>query len=232
MIKNNRYEWQNIAKSDLIQYQAGKIIFLRDIYKQWYVTGINSNINSITKLIHFLYNRTRGYEIITVGNSAGGYMATLCGTLLSAKLIFNFSGQYVLNIGKLNDEYYYLKKYEKNPFYAQYFDIRPFIMSNPNSPIMYFFPSKSNQDQEQYNLIKGLENIFSFSFNQNTHGSSMYGRDMPCVIGTELNILKMLYDIFADKIINPDLFSLNLYWLHTLEYFKFKKLLQSHFQFS
>ena len=57
LVKNNRYEWQNIAQNDLIRLQAGKIIFLRDVYKQWYITGINSRIDSIAKLFYFLQKK-------------------------------------------------------------------------------------------------------------------------------------------------------------------------------
>ena len=225
LIKNNRYEWKNIAQSDLIRLQAGKIIFLRDVYKQWYITGINSKIDSIAKLFYFLQEKTKGYEIITVGNSAGGYMATLLGSLLNAKLVLNFSGQYVINPDNLDDGYYYIKKFQNDKIYSQFFDIRPFIEKNPAVPIMYFYPGKSQQDLEQHEFIKSYKNIFSFAFDTDKHGSSMHGRDMPCVITSEPSILQNLCKIFFGNIINQDLFSLNLYWLHTLEYFKLKMFL-------
>lgn len=225
LIKNNHYEWQNIAKSDLIRIQAGKLIFVRDIYKQWYVTGINSEINSIEKLIPFLREKTKGYEVITAGNSAGGYMASLFGALLSAKLVLNFSGQYVIDPNDLSDGYYYLKKYAHDKFYSRFFDIRPFLKANPAVPIMYFFPAKSNQDLEQHALIRDIKNIFAFSFDASVHGSSMHGRDMPCVIASEPDILQNLYMLFRNKIIDPTLFSLNLYWFYTVQFFRVKKML-------
>ena len=223
LVKNNRYEWQNIAKSDLIRHQAGKIIFLRDVFKQWYVKGINSRIDSIVKLAYFLRDKTQGYDIITVGNSAGGYMAVLMGASLSAKLVLNFSGQYVINVDKLGEGYYYLKKYADEKLYSQFFDVRPFIKNNPAVPIMYFYPAKSQQDQDQHELIKDIKNIFSFAFDNDSHGASMHGRDMPCVIASEPDILYNLCTIFSGKIIDQNLFSLNLYWMHTLEYFKLKR---------
>lgn len=227
LINNNHYEWQNIAKSDLIRSQAGKIIFLRDVFKQWYVTGINSEINSIAKLFIFLREKTKGYEVITVGNSAGGYMATLFGALLSAKLVLNFSGQYVINPNELEDEYYYLKKYANDKFFSQFFDIRPFLKANSDVPIMYFFPFKSEEDMEQYALTKDIKNIFAFAFDNAEHGRSMCGRDMPCVIASEPDILQKLCMLFLGKIIDPLQFSLNLYYVHTMEYFKTKKVLKT-----
>ncbi len=227
LIKRDRYEWQNIAQSDLIRSQVGKIIFLRDIYKQWYVTSINSRINSIGKLFMFLREKTKGYDVVTIGNSAGGYMAALFGGLLSAKLALNFSGQYVINPNELNDEYYYLKKYAHDKFYAQFFDIRPFIKANPRVPIMYFFPAKCEQDIKQHALVKDLNNVYDFSFDTDVHGDSMYGRDMPCVIASEPDILQNLHALFKGKLIDPLGFSLNLYYLYTAEYFELKRRLDT-----
>jgi hypothetical protein len=77
---------------------AGKLIFVRDIFKSWYVCGISDRYSSIDDMIDFLKEETKGYKVITVGNSAGGYMAVLAGVLLGAERVFNFSGQYSLRI--------------------------------------------------------------------------------------------------------------------------------------
>ena len=225
LINNDHYEWQNITKSELIRFQAGKIIFLRDIYKQWYVTGINSKINSIGKLFMFLREKTKGYDVVTVGNSAGGYMAALFGALLSAKMALNFSGQYVINPNEFDKNNH--KKYAHDQFYAQFFDIRPFLKANPRVPIMYFFPAKCEQDINQHALVKDLNNVYDFAFDVDKHGNTMYATDMICSIASEPDILQNLYRIFRDKIISPSQFSINLYWLYTLKYFELKRLLDT-----
>ena len=221
LLTEDRYEWENIAKSNLICNQAGKIIFVRDIYKTWYANGINAQVNSIDKLFYLLREKTLGYDIITVGNSAGGYMATLFGTLLSAKFIFNFSGQYVIYPEKLLD-YYYLQKYKYGFSRAKYFDSIKYIRENPNIPIFYFYPAHCEEDKEQAALIGDINNIFSFKFNLSEHGRSMHGRDMPMIMVSEFDILKNLYDMFKDKIIEPDLFSFVIYQIYTLRYFNLK----------
>ena len=58
--------------------------FVRDVYKQWYLKGVNAEIDSIEKLYEFLKAETEGYQIVTVGSSAGGYAAVLFGYLLNA----------------------------------------------------------------------------------------------------------------------------------------------------
>lgn len=79
VVEKDRYEWENIAQSSLIRRFAGRLIFVRDLFKAWYVTGINARVNSIDKLIAMLKDLTEGYEVITCGGSAGGYMSTLGG---------------------------------------------------------------------------------------------------------------------------------------------------------
>lgn len=92
--KKDRYEWENVAQSPLIQRYYSKIIFIRDIYKQWYVKGINHEADSVTKVIELVRHLTQGYRIVTCGYSAGGYMAVLVGKEIGAKRIFSFSGQF------------------------------------------------------------------------------------------------------------------------------------------
>ena len=94
IIKNNRYEWQNISNDKVFEKKAGKIILVRDVHKQWYVEGISEEYNSVDKTVQLLKSLTDGYEIVTVGNSAGGYAAVLFGCLLNAEKVFTRSGQF------------------------------------------------------------------------------------------------------------------------------------------
>lgn len=76
-IEKNKFEWENIAKSKSILTKYGKMIFVRDMWKQWYINGINQKIDSVEKVIEFLRTETENMRVTTVGNSSGGYMATL-----------------------------------------------------------------------------------------------------------------------------------------------------------
>jgi hypothetical protein len=70
------YEWRkNICPG------IKKAIFLRDVKKQWYLEGINKNINSIEKLFDFLLDETQDLQVICVGSSTGGYAAKLMGCI-------------------------------------------------------------------------------------------------------------------------------------------------------
>ena len=74
----NKFEFY---KSDL-KIKADKNIYIRDIAKQFYITGINHTLPSMDAVLSFLKKETDGYELYTVGSSAGAYAATLSGSIL------------------------------------------------------------------------------------------------------------------------------------------------------
>lgn len=68
VVEKDRYEWTK----QKISY-AQKHIFLRDIYKQWYASGINSTLDSIDKVVDWLKVEVKGYtRIVCLGSSGGG----------------------------------------------------------------------------------------------------------------------------------------------------------------
>lgn len=197
IIESNRYEWENIANSPELLQKAGKYIFLRDLYKSWYIKGINANIDSIDKLFEWLKERTNGYRIITVGNSAGGYMAALMGSLLNAEMVFDFSGQFSLYANKdVVTKYALLNKYSADIERKKYFDICEFLEHNEN--IMYFWPGKSEIDIKQYDLVKETK-IYSFRFKARIHGQSMYSANIPYLLVQDKQYLLDLYKHYEGK---------------------------------
>jgi hypothetical protein len=121
----DRYEWENIAKRKMIRKGVSKIIFIRDIYKQWYVTGINSKLNCIDKLVEYIKVETKNYRIISVGTSAGGYAAVLIGVLLNAYRIITISGQY--NLWPFADKNPLLEKFTRDISRSKYYDLRELL---------------------------------------------------------------------------------------------------------
>lgn len=72
MLKKDRYEWKWVANHSPVIRSAGKIIYVRDIYKEWYSRGINSRINTIDKVLDLLREVTDGWRVVTAGSSGGG----------------------------------------------------------------------------------------------------------------------------------------------------------------
>ena len=148
-----------------------KHIFLRDIYKQWYLKGINSQINSPRKLIEWLRSETDGFKIITIGSSAGGYAAILYGSMLNAQKAIVFNPQFEIRT-ILNTPEGILK----NPIVNTTLNTENDIFLNINDliskkiKIFYFFSSNSPWDYQQSLLAQKHTNIFPIKFKSSHHG--------------------------------------------------------------
>jgi hypothetical protein len=91
IIEHDRYEWEkNLVPN------VEKHILVRDLFKGWYLKGINQKIGSLEALTSFLSEETEGYEVSMIGSSAGGFAAVFAGIHLQAARIFNFNGQFNL----------------------------------------------------------------------------------------------------------------------------------------
>lgn len=169
ILTKNHYEWRNCKVK-----AAYKHIFLRDVNKQWYLSGINNRLSDPDKLLSFLKKETDGFDIVTIGSSAGGYAAILYGILLRAKHVLAFNAQ--IEIASL------LKTDEgKNPLVfrlkdtpaRKFYDLVPFIAKSGGISINYFVSVNSPWDKIQISHITD-ENVESnmniIRFNSDHHG--------------------------------------------------------------
>jgi len=198
IIKDDRYEWSNITKSRIFQKKCAKIFFLRDIYKQWYVTGINQSLNTVEKLLNWLKKETEGYTIITAGSSAGGYAAVLFGLLLRAERIFSFSGQFILSDIEENP---LLKKYANNNQYNQYYNLVDFC-SISQTPIFYFYPALCEYDKRQAKAVAsmcGEGGIYAYRIESAIHGDTVLPQNYRFLFFGKKKKLRKLYMRFKDK---------------------------------
>ena len=201
--QNNYYEWINVAQAPQIRQYYEKIIFIRDVFKQWYVTGINEKINTIDKLVEFLRALTDGYEITTCGNSAGGYMACLIGNFLKAKRMYDFSGQFVLYEELEGSP---LLKANINNDRAKYYSLLDYIKYPQN--VYYFYPANCFNDIKQYRFIAN-KNINIFAFDRETHGTTVNGNIYPYLLTASDKKIKNMVLKYRNKVINADEFSTN-----------------------
>lgn len=171
IINNNRYEWTNLTKNNYFHRHASRIIYLRDIFKSFYISGINTKYNTIEKLVSFLKEQTKGYEVITAGSSAGGFAALLYGCLLEASKIFAFSP--IFDIA--GDEYNIfpiIQQFKKYPEILKYYNLVNLI-KNSNSQIFYYYPFYSDIDTKQAKYIENLPNITTIKLNAKIHGEGL-----------------------------------------------------------
>ena len=137
--------------------------------------------------------------MVTIGSSAGGYMATLTAVKLNATYCINFSGQYRI-AEDLGNPYYKLVD----------------LLEDYQGKIFYFVPALCPNDVEQYQLIEGIKCIKGFYFNDNKHASTMLTGNMPYIIESTEERLERLYDKYCGKRIHKIEFLLYtvpvIYW--------------------
>lgn len=199
IVEENRYEWKHMASNKEVIAKSGRHIFVRDIYKQWYIKGINNEINSIEKLVLFLEELTKGYDIITVGSSAGGYAAALIAAKLSAKYCFDFSGQ--VSIWEVAEENPFAKQGIGCEAVQKYYDIAK-IIGESKCRYYYFYPAYNERDVKQYLLIRKYQNVEGFAFEEKNHAATMFAGNMRYIIYKDSQYMDMLYEYYGERKIN------------------------------
>ncbi|SFF07740.1 hypothetical protein [Spirosoma endophyticum] len=201
VVRTNKYEWYRTRVE-----KATKHIFLRDIKKQFYLNGINEQLNSVEKLFYFLQIETKGYKVIAIGSSSGGYAAVLFGSKLNAEIIYTFNGQFSLfkyldRSSELDDPILFRER--NNPLINRFFSINSYIV-NPKA-VFYFYSCWSKIDIEQYTTIKdlGLQVIF---FKTSHHGIPFLKSTLSHVI----NMKRCYLDTLVGYYYYPLIFSVKI----------------------
>jgi len=179
VIDSDKYEWQKI-----IQKGFSIIIYIRDIYKQWYVEGISNTINSVEKVNQLLLDLTEGYESTFIGSSAGGYAAVLFCELCQSDKIINFSGQFDIALTSSCEK--------KNAIVHRAINTKHFDVSRCIANVYYFFPVNSEIDKPQYELIKNNINIKTIKINSHIHGIPVFPFSLNRIVNlTDKKLLKL-----------------------------------------
>ena len=200
----DHYEWYHLRIK-----KASKHIFLRDVHKQWFLSGINAQINNAEKLLKFLQKETDGMKVITIGSSAGGYAAVRFGEWLHAERVLAFSPR--LDFG-------YLLAHERdtNPI-ARTFSLSDIdllkTLSFKNANIFLFYPVESQLDKIQ---IKELKEGYLYPIPANKDlrlriislTTSHHGIPFPkAALSTVMNAPADKLDFYAGKTISPFVFA-------------------------
>ena len=187
----DRYEWNKISEN----INAKKKIYLRDVKKIWYQTGVSKKINNINKIIFFLKRETKKFpEIVLVGSSSGGYLASIIGNYLKRSYVINFAGQIDLKLEGITLKNKKYQNISKKINYSRFF---------------YFYSNKNKLDLMHYNLIKKKPNIIFFKFDSNIHGPAVPFLVLKKIINMSFIELKTL-SMKNKFLINPIKFSFSL----------------------
>lgn len=213
IIEDSRYEWQNLCKHTNFEMWYSQIILVRDIFKQWYVNGINSECTSIDDLLSLLQSMIpENNTIVTVGNSAGGYMAMLVGIKLKATSIFSFSGQF--SIWDQLEQAPLLQKYKDDISRSKYYDIsqliREYDFHKENTSLFHFYPGKCDWDISQVKQCPLKKNVHLLAFDRDTHGVTVISYSLPYILTTRNDKMDYLCRMFENKLIDPQEFLIHV----------------------
>jgi len=170
IFEEDRYEWKKN-----IPVWANKVIFLRDVQKQWYLEGINSRLDTPAKVLDMLREETKGHQISCVGSSAGGYAAMLYGNKLAAERIISYSGQVSLDDFALRHpgQNPLVTRYMNDPRMREYFDITSCVQAC-KAPVFHLYAPSNSEDFAQARRLKDCANVVFYPFRYGGHGVPCY----------------------------------------------------------
>ncbi|MFA6294748.1 MAG: hypothetical protein WC637_23345 [Victivallales bacterium] len=210
IVRGNRYEWRKNRVN-----RARKHIFVRDVFKEFYVEGINNDLNTCDKLFEFLKSEAKDMKVITVGSSSGGYAAILFGVLLKAEAVFSFTGQFSLYHISLQsnpkhdpDHNPLLYRHLNDPGYSKYYHL-PTFMLDSSVPIFHL-TTDHRLDYMQKELVKSYYNVYMFDIRGDDHVFPCYIFNMGDVINSPLEELKELSEKYRGSTIGKFMFSVRL----------------------
>ncbi|WP_432467996.1 hypothetical protein [Agarivorans sp. Z349TD_8] len=187
LILSDYYEWERVV--DKAKFE--KLIFIRDIYKQWYLNGINESVASVEALGKLIKYHTQGLECTYVGSSAGGYAAVMFGEICGADKIFSFSGQFELSREA---------SMVKNPILASAYT-NDFDYVSVSKEVFYFYPAHSEDDKYQAKSVEKNGKVITVKINDDFHGIPIYPFSLKKILQLELKDVRRLSERQHNKLI-------------------------------
>lgn len=218
IVKKDKYEWKRNKFP-----KAKKHIFLRDLHKQWYLSGINESLNDPKKVLDFLRSETIGYRVIAIGSSAGGYAALLFGSMLECERIYAFNAQLNLRVTMKNsnpliDPILFEKEKEKD--FENFYDLSNFLTNRIDN--YYFQSCYSKMDLEQLDGVskEAQNNLKIIRFKTSNHGFPFLRINLPKILA----FTSKEVDRYINKNYHPIVFSIHLIGFFSTIFFVFKAL--------
>lgn len=207
IVDRDRYEWENLAKDPELSQIAGEFIFVRDIYKNWWLEGLCGKYNSQAKMLDLLRNLTSGKRVLTVGTSAGGYAAILFGVRLQAERIYAFSSQIDLHIYNRWHPIKHYSKYLDGTQNNAKLDLH-FELQEYRGALYYLYPSRCQEDIEQAQYIymqdcKETEHIRMMPVRRSKHGRTVLPISVLKFLSMSAEQADKIYQHYRHKEINP-----------------------------
>lgn len=178
-------------------------IYLRDLSKTWYhsgLPGISNNIDETASFLRRKIDESGADKIVVVGNSMGGYAAIVFGILIKADIVHAFSPQTFIKDADFIRSKEQLQNVHDN-FSNKYFDINEVAKLHNNlGEFNLYYNSKNKIDKKHAMHLKSSKNIVLHSFRGSGHGLIKELKDS----GELRNIVISSFNDASRKAINAD----------------------------
>lgn len=165
--------------------------------------GVGAGITSIDMMVKYLEPFVKGYRLVTVGNSAGGYLAMILGILLHAAFVISISGQVDITLyASDGDAYPELCRSKENPEKSKYFNILD-MLQRSEVPIFYLYAARCGQDKDQFRMVEGFQCVYPVAFDSFQHGVAALPFNYPLLMCYTLQQWQELYGRCKGKIVKP-----------------------------
>lgn len=154
--------WGRLKKIEGLLAQPFNRIYLRDPQSSWYhygIEGLGHNIDEIVSALKEEVVKLCPSEVITIGQSMGGYAALMFGALLHVDKVVAFAPQAFIDVATLksyNDKRYLsrLEEINKHQNVPKYLDIVSLYQQTPHQPKVHviFGTKGGNQKAETVHL--------------------------------------------------------------------------------
>ena len=147
-------------------------IYLRDLSQAWYHSGhpeVSNNIDETVRFLRCMVDKSGADQVITVGNSMGGYASILFGILINADVVHAFSPhtnitstKYIRNKDQL--------RYVHDNYSNKYFDLKKIMRLNDNlGDFNLYFDSGETLDKIHATYLESMPNVTLNSFDGGGH---------------------------------------------------------------
>lgn len=179
--------------------RAGRHIYIRDVALSFYMMGINSEINTIDKLLELLAKLTAGKKVITVGVSSGGFMAMLAGAYLKAQYVISISG--IIDVTPQNGGYAKGACPWANLWENKYLDNRTLIEAS-DVPVFQFEASRCAVDFPNAEKMRKLKNVFLINIDSDQHGGQLATLCIAPLLNLSFQELVDLWKRYEGKVVS------------------------------
>lgn len=183
ILEGDKYEWYRTRVN-----RANRHVFVRDVYKQWYLEGISDVVNSTEKLKDLLKKLIDGFqEVYFIGSSAGGFAAIYYGNLLGVNKVLTFNAQLELaSLAKTT-------RADVNPIVHKKFnensnskELKALSYVNKTTLTIYCYSFLSGWDREQAKNAWSIRKVVFLSFK---HGIPFAKGILSDVINNDIDTL-------------------------------------------